>query len=114
MPPKNVHQKFLGSANFFLLTFGIWPLNVLTRKVIGKGGPSPSALYTFNEVGSALCSEPIVNYLIPSSLTLPRAMTKTREAVEQSSAYLTTNGRCMILPRQAPFSQNMNKIILHF
>jgi hypothetical protein len=70
-PPKNVHQirQFLGLANFFrthIRNFALIssPLNVLTRKDSHwKGGPlPPSALRAFNELRSALCSEPVVNY----------------------------------------------------
>ncbi len=70
-PPKNVHQirQFLGLANFFrthICNFALIssPLNVLTRKDSHwKGGPlPPSALRAFNELRSALCSEPVVNY----------------------------------------------------
>ncbi len=47
--------------NFALISS---PLNVLTRKDSHwKGGPlPPSALRAFNELRSALCSEPLVNY----------------------------------------------------
>ena len=70
-PPKNVHQirQFLGLANFFrthIRNFSLIssPLNNLTRKdVAWRGGPlPPDALNAFNELRSALCSEPIVNY----------------------------------------------------
>jgi hypothetical protein len=69
--PKNVHQirQFLGLINFFcthICNFALIssPLNVLTRKDSHwKGGPlPPSALRAFNELCSALCSEPVVNY----------------------------------------------------
>jgi hypothetical protein len=71
-PPKNVHQirQFLGLANFFrthIRNFALIssPLNILTQKDSHwKGGPlPPSALRAFNELRSALCSEPVVNYL---------------------------------------------------
>ena len=70
-PLKNVHQirQFLGLANFFrthIRNFALIssPLNILTRKDSHwKGGPlPPSALRAFNELRSALCSEPVVNY----------------------------------------------------
>ena len=70
-PPTNVHQirQFLGLANFFrthIRNFSVIssPLNVLTRKdTRWRGGPlPPPALKAFNELRSALCSEPVVNY----------------------------------------------------
>ena len=70
-PPTNVHQiqQFLGLANFFrthIRNFSVIasPLNVLTRKdTRWRGGKlPPPALQAFNELRSALCSEPVVNY----------------------------------------------------
>ena len=70
-PPTNVHQvrQFLGLANFFrthIRNFSLIssPLNVLTRKdTVWRGGELPAAaLQAFNELKSALCSEPVVNY----------------------------------------------------
>ena len=70
-PPINVHQvrQFLGLANFFrthIRNFSLMssPLNVLTRKdTVWRGGPlPPAALRSFNELRTALCSEPVVNY----------------------------------------------------
>ena len=70
-PPINVHQvrQFLGLANFFRthirnFSFISSPLNLLTRKdTPWRGGPlPPPALQAFNELKTALCSEPVVNY----------------------------------------------------
>ena len=70
-PPRNVHQvrQFLGLCNFFrshVRNFSqiAVPLNKLTRKdCVWRGGKlSPEALQAFNELKSALCSEPVVAY----------------------------------------------------
>ncbi len=69
--PINVHQirQFLGLANFFrthIRNFSAIasPLNALTRKDARwrDGKLPPLALQAFNELRSALCSEPVVNY----------------------------------------------------
>ena len=70
-PPKNVHQvrQFLGLCNFFrshVRNFSqiATPLNQLTRKdCVWRGGKlNDEALQAFNELKSALCSEPVVAY----------------------------------------------------
>ena len=70
-PPKNVHQvrSFLGLCNFFRshvrnFSFISNPLNQLTRKDCAwRGGKlNDEALKAFNELKSALCSEPVVAY----------------------------------------------------
>jgi hypothetical protein len=67
-PPTNVLQvrQFLGLANFFrthIRNFSLMssPLNVLTCKdTVWRGGPLlPAALRSFNELHTALCSEPV-------------------------------------------------------
>ena len=70
-PPTNVHQvrSFLGLCNFFrshVRNFSriATPLNQLTRKDCAwRGGKlNEDALKAFNELKSALCSEPVVAY----------------------------------------------------
>jgi len=70
-PPRNVHQvrQFLGLCNFFrthVRNFSqiATPLNQLTRKdTVWRGGKlNDAALNAFNELKSALCSEPVVAY----------------------------------------------------
>jgi transposase InsO family protein len=70
-PPRNVHQvrSFLGLCNFFRshvrnFSFIATPLNQLTRKDCAwRGGQlNEEALKAFNELKSALCSEPVVAY----------------------------------------------------
>jgi len=70
-PPTNVHQvrQFLGLCNFFrahvrnFSSIAI-PLNQLTRKEsVWRGGIlNDKALKAFNELKTALCSEPVVAY----------------------------------------------------
>jgi hypothetical protein len=71
VPPTTVHQvrQFLGLCNFFrahIRNFSLvsCPLNQLTRKdTPWRGGELPlEALKAFNELKSALCSEPVVAY----------------------------------------------------
>ena len=70
-PPSEVKQikQFLGLCNFFrshIRNFASIsnPLNKLTRKDSSwKGGPLPKlALQSFNELKTALCSEPVVHF----------------------------------------------------
>ena len=70
-PPTNVHQvrQFLGLCNFFrshVRNFSAIanPLNQLTRKdSVWRGGVlNDNALKAFNELKTALCSEPVVAY----------------------------------------------------
>ena len=70
-PPTNVHQvrQFLGLCNFFrahVRNFSAIanPLNQLTRKEsVWRGGIlNDKALKAFNELKTALCSEPVVAY----------------------------------------------------
>ena len=70
-PPTNVHQvrQFLGLCNFFrahVRNFSAIanPLNQLTRKEsVWRGGIlNEKALKAFNELKTALCSEPVVAY----------------------------------------------------
>ena len=70
-PPTNVHQvrQFLGLCNFFrahVRNFSTIanPLNQLTRKEsVWRGGVlNDKALKAFNELKTALCSEPVIAY----------------------------------------------------
>lgn len=70
-PPTNVHQvrQFLGLCNFFrahVRNFSAIanPLNQLTRKEsVWRGGVlNDKALKAFNELKTALCSEPVIAY----------------------------------------------------
>ena len=70
-PPKNVHQvrQFLGLCNFFRAHVRNFskiaiPLNQLTRKDCAwRGGKlNEEALRAFNELKTALCSEPVIAY----------------------------------------------------
>ena len=111
LPPRNVHEvrQFLGLANFFrshVRNFASIsaPLNKLTRKDINwrNGILPPDALQAFNELKTALISEPVVAY--------PRADKPYALIVDSATGNDTKEGGIGAILCQADDNGNFNVI----